>query len=94
MKYTKKEYRKKIDELRPVAYDLMANKTPEDALEMASMMDPVDAYIMGRIIGGVLQAEADAKEFMRVIPGLVVKIEKAERGQVHNVNVNGNFNFN
>lgn len=67
MKFTDEEYRKKIADLHIVARELLANNTPDKVLEMAAGMDPVDAYILGRIIGCELQASQDMKAFMRAI---------------------------
>lgn len=78
MKYTKEEYSKKIDELRPVAHDLIANKTPDEGLELVSRMNPVDAYILGRIIGGALQADIDRKELMRAVSAVGQIMERRE----------------
>ncbi len=67
MKFTKEEYYKKIDKLRPVAHDLLVNHTPEEGVGMAAQMDPIDAYILGRIIGQAVQADMDMKAFKRAI---------------------------
>ncbi len=76
--FTKEEYKKKIKELYPIAQDWMANKTPDEGLELVSRMNPVDAYVLGRIIGGALQAGADMKEFMRAVSAVGQIMERRE----------------
>ncbi len=76
--YTKEEHKKRINELYPVARDWMANKTPDDGLELVAKMEPVDAYILGRIIGGTLQANADMKEFKRAVSAVGQIMERRE----------------
>ena len=53
--YTKEEYDKRVVELENVAMDLIMNKRPADAREVASEMTPEDAYILGIHIGTILQ---------------------------------------
>lgn len=81
MKFTKEEYSKKIAELRTVADDLLANNTPEDALEMVSRMNPVDAYILGRIIGSDMQIRVDMEAFMCAISSTEQMMETIKRGE-------------
>lgn len=53
--YTDEEYKKRIEELEPIAKDVIMNKRPGEAREMASGMNPDDAYILGMHIGGLLE---------------------------------------
>lgn len=76
--YTEEEYKKKVLELHHVAQDWMANKSPQEVLELIDEMSPADAYIMGRIIGCALQADTDMKEFMRAISVAGQMIERKE----------------
>ncbi len=93
MKFTKEDYNKKIEQLRPVAEDLIATKTPEEGMELVSSMDPVDAYILGRIIGQALQADADMKEFMRAISAVDQMMEKKQMTGRREIPI-GRFIFN
>lgn len=86
--YTGEEYKKRIKELYPIARDWIANKTPEEGLELVAKMDPVDAYILGRIIGGIIQADADMKELERAFSGIVAVT--ARRAPNVNFNINNN----
>lgn len=52
---TNEERKKRVEELDPVAKDLIMNKRPEDARKMISEMCPEDAYILGEHIGGLLE---------------------------------------
>lgn len=54
--YTDREYKKRIKQLEPLAVELITEKMPEDARETASKMTPDDAFILGTLIGGILQA--------------------------------------
>lgn len=65
--YTEEEYKKKVLELHHVAQDWIANKSPEEVLRLIDKMSSADAYIMGRLIGCMMQADTDMKEFMRAI---------------------------
>lgn len=51
--YTEEEYKKRVKELEPLAKELIMKKSPVDVRELASTMDPNDAYILGRHIGGL-----------------------------------------
>ena len=54
--YTREEYEKRIADLEPVAMDLIMNKHPNKAREIASKMSSEDAYILGIHIGAILKA--------------------------------------
>ena len=53
--YSDEERKKRVEELDPVAKDLIDNKKPEDARKMISEMCPEDAYILGEHIGALLE---------------------------------------
>lgn len=53
--YTSEERKKRVEELDPIAKDLIMNKRPGDARKMISEMCPEDAYILGEHIGGLLE---------------------------------------
>lgn len=53
--YATEEYKKRVEELDPIAKDLIMNKRPDDARKMASEMSPEDAYMLGEHIGGLLE---------------------------------------
>ena len=72
--YTEEEYRRRIKELAPVAKEIIERKTPGEAREMVSRMNPEDAYIVGMWLGKMLQFD----DFARALSGIVVKIEKKE----------------
>lgn len=72
--YTDEEYKRRIKELAPVAKEIVERKTPEEAREMVSKMNPEDAYIVGMWLGKMLQFD----DFTRAISGVVVKIQKSE----------------
>uniref|UniRef100_A0A6H1ZZN1 Uncharacterized protein n=1 Tax=viral metagenome TaxID=1070528 RepID=A0A6H1ZZN1_9ZZZZ len=72
--YTTEEYKRRIKELAPVAKEIVERKTPEEAREMVSKMNPEDAYIVGMWLGKMLQFD----DFTRAISGVVVKIQKSE----------------
>lgn len=69
--YTDEEYKRRIKELLPVAKEIVQRKTPDEAREMVSRMNPEDAYIMGMWLGKMLQFD----DFSRALSGMVVKIE-------------------
>ena len=54
--YTREEYEQRIAELEPVAMDLIMNKHPNKAREIASKMSSEDAYILGIHIGAILKS--------------------------------------
>lgn len=62
--YEKEEYKKRIEELESVAMDLIKNKSPVEAMEVASKMSPEDAYILGIHVGTILHTTelSQAKE--------------------------------
>ena len=53
--YTDEEFKKRVEELEPVAKELIMKKKPMDARKVASEMSPDDAYILGRHIGGLIE---------------------------------------
>lgn len=53
--YTDEEYKKRVEELDPIAKDLIMNKKPTEARKIASEMSTEDAYILGEHIGGLLE---------------------------------------
>lgn len=69
--YTDEEYNRRIKELAPVAREIVEKKTPDEAREMVSRMNPEDAYIIGMWLGKMLQFD----DFTRALSGLVMKIE-------------------
>lgn len=70
--YTDEEYKRRIKELLPVAKEIVERKTPDEAREMVSRMNPEDAYIVGMWLGKMLQFD----DFSRALSGIVVNIEK------------------
>lgn len=72
--YTEEEYKRRIKELLPVATEIVERKTPDEAREMVSRMNPEDAYILGMWLGKTLQFD----DFKRALSSIVVKIEKRE----------------
>ncbi len=72
--YTKEEYERRIQELAPVVREIVATKTPDDAREMISKMNPEDAYIMGMWLGKMLVLD----ELACAVSGIVVKVEERE----------------
>lgn len=72
--YTEEQYKRRIKELLPVAKEIVERKTPDEAREMVSRMNPEDAYIVGMWLGKMLQFD----DFARALSGIVVKIEKRE----------------
>lgn len=72
--YTTEEYKRRIKELAPVAKEIVERKTPEEAREMVSKMNPEDAYIVGIWLGKMLQFD----DFTRALSGIVVNLEKSE----------------
>lgn len=74
MMYTEEEYKRRIKELAPVAKEIVERKTPYEAREMVSRMNPEDAYIVGMWLGKMIQFD----DFRRAISGIVVKIKKGE----------------
>lgn len=69
--YTDEEYKRRIKELAPVAKEIVEKKTPDEAREMVSRMNPEDAYIIGMWLGKMLQFD----DFSRALSGMVVNIE-------------------
>lgn len=69
--YTEEEYKRRIKELLPVAKEIVEKKTPDEARETVSRMNPEDAYIIGMWLGKMLQFD----DFTRALSGIVVKIE-------------------
>jgi len=69
--YTEEEYKRRIKELLPVAKEIVQRKTPDEARETVSRMNPEDAYIIGMWLGKMLQFD----DFTRALSGIVVKIE-------------------
>lgn len=80
--YTKEEYNRRIKELYPVVKEIIERKTPDEAREMVSKMNPEDAYIVGMWIGKILELD----DLTRALSGIVVQIEKKE--------VSNEFGFN
>lgn len=70
--YTDDEYKRRIKELLPVAQEIVQRKTPDEAREMVSNMNPEDAYIVGMWLGKMLQFD----DFSRALSGIFVNIEK------------------
>ena len=71
MMYTEEQYKRRIKELLPVATEIIERKTPDEAREMVSSMNPEDAYILGMWLGKMLQFD----DFKRALSGIVMKIE-------------------
>lgn len=69
--YTEEEYKRRIKELAPVVKEIIERKTPDEAREMVSKMNPEDAYIVGMWLGKMLQFD----DFTRALSGIVMKIE-------------------
>lgn len=69
--YTEEEYKRRIKELLPVAKEIVEKKTPDEARETVSRMNPEDAYIIGMWLGKMLQFD----DFTRALSGIVMKIE-------------------
>lgn len=82
MKVGSSEYKKKLKELRSVAMGWMQSKTPDEGMELASRMDPLDAYLLGRIIGGAIQADIDMKSLERAFKHVGLMVER--RGEIQN----------
>lgn len=70
--YTKEEYKRRIEELAPVAREIAATKTPDEAREIFSKMNPEDAYIIGMHLGKMLTLD----ELACAVSSIVVKVEK------------------
>lgn len=71
--YTQKEYIRRIKELAPVARDIAEKKTPDEAREEISKMNPEDAYIMGMWLGKMLVLDELAQAITSVV---VTKVER------------------
>ncbi len=69
--YSDEEYKRRIKELFPVAQEIVEKKTPDEAREMVSRMNPEDAYIIGMWLGKMLQFY----DFTCALSGIVMKIE-------------------
>lgn len=69
--YTEEEYKRRIKELAPVAKEIIEKKTPDEAREMVSKMNPEDAYIVGIWLGKMLQFD----DFTSALSSIVMKIE-------------------
>lgn len=80
--YTKEEYKRRIQELAPVAKEIVERKTPDEAREMISKMIPEDAYIIGMWLGKLLVLD----ELTHALTSVVVKIEKRTVPDVSNLN--------
>ncbi len=52
---TLEDIQEKIKKLEPVAMKLIMNIHPKKVREFASRLDPIDAYILGQHIGGLLE---------------------------------------
>lgn len=70
--YTTEEFERRIKELAPVAREIAATKTPDEAREIISKMNPEDAYIIGMHLGKMLVLD----ELECAVSGIVVKVEK------------------
>lgn len=51
------EIREEAKKLEPLAMKMIMEKHPKDTREFASGLDPIDAYIIGQHIGGLLQTD-------------------------------------
>ena len=91
LKFTAEDYKNRIDKLRPVANELLTNNTPDDALDLVSKMDPVDAYILGRLIGSMVQCKADMDAFDKMVSVLMSNVNKPQGGTIHTGNA---FQYN
>lgn len=80
--YTRKEYEQRIEELHPVAREIVATKTPDEARGIISKMNAEDAYIMGMWLGKMLVLD----ELAHAVTNVVVKIEKRSVPNVSNLN--------
>lgn len=76
--YTNEEYKKRVEELDPIAKDLIMNKRPTDARKIASEMSTEDAYILGEHIGGLLEV-AYHKHGNDIRGALVHALEDADK---------------
>lgn len=74
MIYTEEQYKRRIKELLPVAMEIIERKTPDEAREMVSRMNPEDAYILGMWLGKMLQFD----DFKRALSSIVGNIQKRE----------------
>jgi hypothetical protein len=71
--YTREEYKRRIQELFPVAQEIVERKTPDEAREEISKMIPEDAYIIGMWLGKLLVLD----ELAHAVTSIVVpKVER------------------
>jgi len=70
--YTTEEYKRRIQELAPVAREVIATKPPDEAREMISKMNAEDAFIIGMHLGKMLTLD----ELECAVSSMVVKVEK------------------
>jgi len=80
--YTEEQYKRRIKELLPVAQEIVQRKTPDEAREMVSRMNPEDAYILGMWLGKMLQFD----DFARALSSIVVKTENRRLSNEFNLN--------